>query len=87
MQLVCCDSTIVPRLIMWENCRGYVGTQGLKNFGKDSITAGPLIGVGASRARCVSDSVMKGLTCVPLCLGGKRECTLYMYDRNHEMSL
>ncbi len=26
-------------------CRGYVGTQGFKNFGKESIRVGSLIGV------------------------------------------
>ncbi len=64
-------------------CRGYVGTQGLKSLGKSPSGTAPLLGL---RALWVSDSVMWGLPCVPLCVGGEWNWTLYLYDRNLEMS-
>ncbi len=42
-------------------CRGYEGTQGFKGFGKEPIRASSLLGLRASRAVWVSDSVMWGV--------------------------
>ncbi len=65
-------------------CRGYVGTQGLKSLGKSPSGTAPLLGL---RALWVSDSVMWGLPSVSLYEGGNWEWTLYLNDRNLEMSV
>ncbi len=71
--------------------RGSVGAMwGLRVFralGKSPSGPAPLLGLRASRAVWVSDSVMWGLPYVSLCVGGKWEWTLYLFDRNFEMSV
>ncbi len=68
-------------------CRRYVGTRGFKSFGKEFIKAAPLLWLRASRALCISDSVMWGFAMRISVRGYKWEWTIYLYDRNLGMSV